>query len=89
MTAGQGVAEVRGTGIRTELGKIGKAIQGVEPEGTLLQRETGRLVRKLAVVGLSLCVIVVVVYGLTRGNSAASWQEGISGRHHDGDGDVA
>ena len=38
----------------------------------MLQRETGRLVRNLAIFGLSLCVIVIVLYGLMRGN----WLEG-------------
>jgi Ca2+-transporting ATPase len=60
VTGGQGLAEVHRTGLRTELGKIGKAIQTLEPEQTLLQKETGRLVRYLAVVGLALCGIVVV-----------------------------
>jgi Ca2+-transporting ATPase len=45
VTGGQGMAEVRRTGMRTELGKIGKAIHGIESEQTLLQKETGRLVR--------------------------------------------
>ncbi|MGB8345011.1 MAG: cation-translocating P-type ATPase, partial [Ktedonobacteraceae bacterium] len=35
-------------------------------ESTSLQKETGRLVRNLAIVGVSLCVLVAVVYGLTR-----------------------
>ena len=77
VTSGQGVAEVLATGPRTELGKIGKALQGVATESTLLQRETGRLVRNLAIVGLSLCALVVVIYGLTRGNTAKVWEEGI------------
>jgi Ca2+-transporting ATPase len=65
---GQGVARVLATGIHTEIGKIGKALQTVGTEGTLLQKETGRLVRNLAIVGLSLCAVVVVVYGITRGD---------------------
>ena len=77
VTGGQGLAEVHRTGLRTELGKIGKAIQTLEPEQTLLQKETGRLVRYLAVVGLALCGIVVVAYGLTRGGSAEAWQGGL------------
>ena len=76
VTGGQGLAEVHRTGLRTELGKIGKAIQTLEPEQTLLQKETGRLVRYLAVVGLALCGIVVVAYGLSRGGSAEAWQGG-------------
>ncbi len=76
VTAGQGLAEVLGAGMRTELGKIGKALQQVQTEDTLLQKETARLVRVLAFVGLSLCAVVVVVYALTRGGSAACWKEG-------------
>ncbi|MFZ1683640.1 MAG: cation-translocating P-type ATPase [Candidatus Zixiibacteriota bacterium] len=63
---GEGVARVHATGIRTEIGKIGKALQAVETQSTPLQKETGRLVRNLAIVGLSLCILVIVVYGLTR-----------------------
>jgi Ca2+-transporting ATPase len=34
---GQGIAKVQATGIHTEMGKIGKALQTVEPEDTVLQ----------------------------------------------------
>jgi Ca2+-transporting ATPase len=77
ITRGQGAAEVLATGMKTEIGKIGKALQVLEPERTLLQKETGRLVRNLAVAGLSLCVLVVVVYGMTRGNTALVWKEAL------------
>jgi Ca2+-transporting ATPase len=70
---GFGVARVRSVAMNTEIGKIGQALQTIEPEETLLQKETGRLVRNLAVIGLSLCVVVVVVYGLTREN----WLNGL------------
>jgi Ca2+-transporting ATPase len=63
---GQGVARVHATGVRTELGKIGKALQTLESESTPLQVETGRLVKNLAIVGVSLCALVIVIYGLTR-----------------------
>ncbi|MEN6335477.1 MAG: cation-translocating P-type ATPase [Phycisphaerales bacterium] len=76
VTQGQGVAEVMATGLRTEIGKIGKALQTVKPEQTLLQKETGKLVRTMATVGLSLCAAVVVLYGITRGNTASSWKQG-------------
>ena len=65
---GKGIARVFATGIRTEMGKIGKALQTVDAEGTFLQKETGRIVRILAMTGLALCILVVVVYGLTRGD---------------------
>lgn len=76
ISAGHGVATVLSTGLRTEIGKIGKALQTVRPEQTLLQRQTGRLVRNLAIVGLSLCAAVVVIYGITRGNTLQTWKEG-------------
>ncbi len=70
---GQGFAEVQAIGTRTEIGKIGKSLRTVETEQTLLQKETGWLVRRLALWGLGLCVVVVVAYGLTRGN----WLHGL------------
>jgi len=69
---GHGVAEVQATGVHTEIGRIGKALQGVVQEETLLQKQTGRAVRNLAIVGLALCALVVVVFGITRG----SWLQG-------------
>jgi Ca2+-transporting ATPase len=66
VTSGSGLAEARATGPRTEMGRIGGALQTVTPERTRLQRETGRLVRVLAIVGVLLCVIVVVTFALTR-----------------------
>jgi len=77
VTAGQGVAEVLGTGLRTELGKLGKALQQVESEPTFLQKETGRLVRTFALAGMSACVVVVVLYALTRGGGGQAWKEGL------------
>ena len=65
------------TGGRTELGKIGKALQQIKPEATSLQKETGRLVRTLAIVGLAACCVVVVAYALTRGGTAQVWKEGL------------
>jgi hypothetical protein len=42
-------------------GIIGKVLQTVEPEKTLLEKETVRLVRKLALLCSALCVLVVIV----------------------------
>jgi len=63
---GQGIAEVRATGIRTEIGKIGRALQTIQPEETSLHREIGKLVRVFAVSGMSLCVLVTLLYGFLR-----------------------
>ena len=70
---GQGVGRAVATGQGTEIGKIGRVLQRLESEQTPLQRETGALVRKLAVLAASLCVLVVVLHGLTRAN----WFDGL------------
>ena len=70
---GQGVVRVTSTGIRTEMGKIGKALQTLEPGQTRLQAETGRIVKGFAFTGLLLCLVVVLVFGFTRGD----WLRGV------------
>ncbi len=70
---GQGIAEVVATGLLTEMGKIGKALQTVEPEDTRLQQETRRVVQQLTGVAIAICVAVVVIYGVTR----ADWLNGV------------
>jgi P-type Ca2+ transporter type 2C len=75
---GQGVTQVRATGIRTEIGKIGKALQVLHPENTNLQQETGKIVRNFAMIGLAMCVVVVVVFGLTRGDWLHGFLAGIT-----------
>jgi Ca2+-transporting ATPase len=75
---GQGIARVMAVGIQTEIGKIGKALQSVVPEETFIQRETRRLVRILAIVGLSLCALVIIVYGSTRSDWLGGLLAGIT-----------
>lgn len=69
---GQGIAQVHATGVHTEMGKIGKALQTVAVEDTGLQKETRRMVGKLTMIALAICVAVVVIYGFTR----ADWLHG-------------
>ncbi len=68
VTSGQGIARVVATGAATEMGRIGSALQTLATERTRLQRETDRVVRVLAVVAVAFCLIVIVGYGLARGN---------------------
>ena len=75
---GQGIARVRSTGIHTEMGNIGKALRTVKVEGTRLQKEVGRLVRRVAILGLTLCGIVVFLYGLDGGNWLQGFLAGIT-----------
>ena len=63
---GQAIAEVKSTGSKTEMGKIGAVLQKVERDETRLKKEISNIVRNSAIAGLSLCAIIIVVYGLTR-----------------------
>jgi Ca2+-transporting ATPase len=70
---GQGIAVVRAIGAQTEMGRIGKALAVLEVERTPLQRETGRLVRLFAGIGLAMCTVMVLVIGLVHGD----WIKGL------------
>ena len=70
---GMGIACVKTTGIHTELGKIGKALQTIEQEETLLQKETNKLVRMLALLGLTMFAVMVIAFGLMRND----WLQGL------------
>lgn len=64
---GHGVAEILATGTRSEIGQIGRALATLKTERTPLYRETRRLVRWVALLGLALCVAVWLLYVHTRG----------------------
>lgn len=77
---GQGIAEVQAIGARTELGRIGKALQQVTTEDTLLQQETRRVVKRLALAGLTLCAAVIVLYALPHiaaDGARKAWLDGV------------
>ena len=78
VVSGQAVGIVKSIGTSTELGKIGKALQSLEEEKTPLQIQTGKVVRTFAISGGVLCVLVVVVYWLTRGNLLEGFLAGLS-----------
>ncbi|HEY6094549.1 MAG TPA: cation-translocating P-type ATPase [Gallionellaceae bacterium] len=73
VTQGRGMARVLATGPRSEIGKIGRALQSVETEATPLQQEIGRLVRMLAAIGVAICLLLVLVYGYLHGD----WLNGL------------
>jgi len=64
---GQGIARVTATGAHTEIGKIGKSLQTLHAESSPLQQQTRRMMWSFAIIGASLSVAVVVLYGATRG----------------------
>lgn len=70
---GQGLAEVRATGLASEIGKIGARLATLAPEPTLIQTAVARLVRGFAAFGLGTCFLVVLLYVALRGG----WLDGI------------
>jgi len=60
---GHGIAQVLATGMNTEFGKIGKALETIEEESTLLQKETAHLIKSFAIAGGVLCLIIISIYG--------------------------
>lgn len=64
VTQGQAVAQVRSTGTNTEMGKIGKTLQSLHPEQTLLQKEVKGMVKAFAFWGIFLCLAVIISYGI-------------------------
>ena len=72
---GTGQAQVKATGIRTEMGKIGHALETIETEQPRLQVQIHRLVRDFAIIGVIAGALIVVLYGLLRG----SWLEAMLG----------
>jgi Ca2+-transporting ATPase len=75
---GHGIVKVSSIGSNTEIGKIGKALDSVVEEPTKLKREMAVLVKRLAIIGVSLCVVVIVVFTLTRGDLLNGFLAGIT-----------
>ena len=66
LVSGQATALVTSIGLATEIGKIGKSIQGAITEKTKLETQTNELVRRVAWLAAVICVFVFLIYALTR-----------------------
>jgi Ca2+-transporting ATPase len=75
---GNGIVRVTATSTFTEIGKIGKALDSVKEEPTKLKKEMGVLVKRLAIIGILLCVLVIGVYFITRGDLLKGFLAGIT-----------
>jgi Ca2+-transporting ATPase len=70
---GEGLAEVTATGPRSEIGRIGAALGSIETAPANLRRQTARLVRVAAALGLACCAALVILFGLFRD----SWMQAL------------
>ncbi len=73
VVGGRGIAEVTSTGAATEAGRIGASLASIDTEPTLLQKSFGRLIRAFAALALGASVLVLLLYGLVRGE----WLQGL------------
>jgi Ca2+-transporting ATPase len=78
LVQGNGIAETLATGPRTEIGRIGHALQTIEQEPTMLQRETRVVVFRLAALGMGLAVLAALLYAVVRGGWLDSLLVGIT-----------
>ncbi len=70
---GQGRAEVTATGSHTQMGRIGVSLASIDAGKTALQIETARVVRLIAALAVTWCIVLAVYYALLRGD----WLAGI------------
>ncbi|OFY49420.1 MAG: ATPase [Bacteroidetes bacterium GWF2_41_31] len=75
---GNGMVKVTATAMKTEIGKIGKALESVVEEPTKLKSEMGTLVKRLAIIGITLCIMVIAIYTITRGDLLKGFLAGIT-----------
>ena len=78
VATGHGLAVVSQIGQATEIGKIGSSLEEIKMESSPAKKEAAKLTGILAVFGLSLCLILVLLYGLTQGNWLAGLLAGIT-----------
>ena len=78
VVGGQGLARVLATGPASEIGRIGQALGNIASPATPLNLQTRHLVRVFSVIGLTLSVAVVGLYGALRGDWIAGLLAGIT-----------
>ena len=64
---GSGIAEVTKIGAQSQIGKIGKSLEGLDTQTPNLQAQTRKLVAYAFAAAVLVCVLVVLLYGLLRG----------------------
>lgn len=67
VTRGQATAKVTATASRTELGRIGKSLKSIDDERSPLHEEMTHITRRLAVIGIALCIALSLLFVLLRG----------------------
>lgn len=69
---GSGIARVTAIGMQTELGKIGSSLKQIDNSKSPLQEDIGVLIKRFSILGITLSILVLIVYGLLHHN----WLQG-------------
>jgi Ca2+-transporting ATPase len=78
LVRGHAVARVTATGPRSEIGRIGTALESLTAEVSPLRKQTARLVRALAVIAVVASLLLVLAVGLLKGDWLAALLAGIA-----------
>lgn len=75
---GHGIAQVTATGIHSEIGRIGVALQNISARSSPLHKQISRLIGIFAALGVAMSIVLVLVYGITRGDWLQALLAGIA-----------
>jgi Ca2+-transporting ATPase len=78
LVRGHGTARVIATGAKTEMGRIGSALESLGHEQSPLKLQMGALVKVLALVALGASLFLIAAFGLLRGDWLAALLAGIA-----------
>jgi Ca2+-transporting ATPase len=68
VVSGSALIRVMKTGILTEVGIIGKSLDGPEEEELNLNKEIRKIIKLFAWTGFLICIAIVLIYGFTHSN---------------------
>jgi Ca2+-transporting ATPase len=78
LVQGSCIAQVTATGKSSAIGQIGKSLEDTHPGESPLYIQIKHLVRRLAIIAMTLCIALVLIYGYTRGHWLTALLAGIS-----------
>jgi Ca2+-transporting ATPase len=78
LVQGSGIGLVTATGKSSAIGQIGKSLQDTRSGTSPLRIQTDRLVRRLAIFAIIVCLALVLAYGILHGNWLDALLAGIS-----------
>ena len=78
LVGGHGMARVTATGVKSEIGRVGTALETLSAERSPLKKQTARLVQLLAAMALGASLFLTVAYGLLRDDWLGALLAGIA-----------